>query len=608
MATVLTTQFPVLTSGRTALPPALHQKLLELEVESTYNRPDLCLVTFDLDANTEIPPALELGQPFEIGFRGDAATTKVFEGEITALEFDSQDNRSVFIVQAECKFHRLFRTDRVRTWSKKTVSYAVRKVASDAGIPVGAVEATTSELPFQMQQNITDGDWLLERAAEHGFHVRVTEGKLFWGKVGAGGDSGVTLELNRHLMGFNCRATANAFAKEVTVRSWDTVQKKPIDVKATSFDGRKDDKVATAFDDPKLLLTRSSFGSPAEATAAAKAALDRANEHNLQAEGRCWGDAKLAVDKQVAIKGVNKRFDGKYRISHLRHRFTHEQGFTTEFSCRGVSDQSLSGLVGETAAGIAGAGAPDRAVFNGAAVGIVTDVKDPDGLGRVKVKFPWLDEKQTSDWLRIAFPGGGGKAHSGWYLLPEVEDEVLVVFEHGDVKRGYVLGGLHNGVDKPFYKNEKVIGGDGKVNQHAFRLKSGAHLLFDEKDGDELIEIKNKDGNFVFKHSAKDGVVLENKTSGDKMAITNKGNMTIVCETGDISIEAKQGGIKLKAMKDINLEATGKVGVKATQDASVEGMNVKVSGQMNAEVKGSMMAKLEGGTNATVKAAMVMIN
>ena len=293
----------------------------------------------------------------------------------------------------------------------------------------------------------------------------------------------------------------------MTVRSWDTVQKKAIESKATAFPGRKDAKVTPAFDDPKLLLTRSSFGSPAEATSAAKAAMDRANEHNLQADGRCWGNAKLAVDKQVAIKGVNKRFDGKYRISHLRHRFSHDQGFTTEFSCRGVSDQSLSGLVSETAAGIAGAGGstPDRNVFNGAVVGIVTDVKDPKELGRVKVKFPWLDEKQTSDWLRIAFPGGGGKVHSGWYLLPEVEDEVLVIFEHGDVRRGYVLGGLHNGVDKPFYKNDKVIGGDGKVNQHAFRLKNGAHLLFDEKAGEELVEIKNKDGKFVFKHSAKDG-------------------------------------------------------------------------------------------------------
>ena len=90
-SSVLTTQHPVLTSNRTALAPAIHTKLLDLEVESTYNRHDICMVTFDIDAKTEIPPALELGKPFEVGFRGDSATTKIFEGEITALEFDSRD-------------------------------------------------------------------------------------------------------------------------------------------------------------------------------------------------------------------------------------------------------------------------------------------------------------------------------------------------------------------------------------------------------------------------------------------------------------------------------------------------------------------------------------
>ena len=89
----------------------------------------------------------------------------------------------------------------MRTWVDKSVSDAVKAICSEAKVPAGTVETTTSKLPFQMQQNVTDGDWLIERAAEAGFHVRVTEGKLFWGKVGAGGDSGVTLELSKHLMG-----------------------------------------------------------------------------------------------------------------------------------------------------------------------------------------------------------------------------------------------------------------------------------------------------------------------------------------------------------------------------------------------------------------------
>jgi uncharacterized protein involved in type VI secretion and phage assembly len=605
---VLTTQHPVLTSNRQALPPAVHSKLLELEVESTYNRHDLCVVTFDIDANSEIPPALELGKPFEIGFRGDSATSKIFEGEITALEFDSRENRSVFIVQAECKFHRLFRSDNVRTWVDKTVSDTIKQICNEAGLTPGTIEATTSKIPFQMQQNVTDGDFLLERARELGFHTRMKDGKLFWGKVGAGGDSGVTLELNNHLMGFNCRATANTFVKEATVRSWDAVQKKMIEGKATSYSGRKDAKVAGAFDSPKVLLNRSDLGSIAEAKASAQAVVDRANEHNLQAEGRCWGDVRLAVDKEVKVKGVNRRFDGKYRISHLRHHYSHDEGFITEFSCRGVTDQSLSALVGETATGFA-ASTPDRSVFEGVTVGIVTDNKDPEEMGRVKVKIPSLEDSAATGWMRVAFPGGGGKSgHHGWYLLPEVEDEVLVVFEQGDVRRGYVIGGLVNGKEKPFYKNSDVIGG-GAVNQHAFRLKSGAHFLFCEKSGSEFIELKNKDGNFLFKFDEKKGIDLTNKLNGKKISISSTGDITITGESGNITIEAKAGKLNLKAAQDISIESSGgKVAIKAAQDATIEGLNVKATGQVGAEVKGNATAKLESSGQTVVKGTMVMIN
>src|SRR6516162_486840 len=83
----------------------------------------------------------------------------------------------------------------------------------------------------------------------------------------------------------------------------------------------------------------------------------------------------------------------------------------------------------------------------GLVVGIVTNNKDPDGLGRIKVKFPWLDDKLESWWARLAYPMVGKKM--GFFYLPEINDEVLVGFEHGDVRFPYILGSLYNGVDKP---------------------------------------------------------------------------------------------------------------------------------------------------------------
>ena len=83
----------------------------------------------------------------------------------------------------------------------------------------------------------------------------------------------------------------------------------------------------------------------------------------------------------------------------------------------------------------------------GVVIGIVTNNQDPDKLGRVKVQFPWLSNEDESFWARIASPMAGDKR--GIYFLPEVDDEVLVVFEHGDMRFPYVIGALWNGQDSP---------------------------------------------------------------------------------------------------------------------------------------------------------------
>ena len=80
-------------------------------------------------------------------------------------------------------------------------------------------------------------------------------------------------------------------------------------------------------------------------------------------------------------------------------------------------------------------------------IGVVTDNKDPDKLGRVKVKYPLLNDEVESGWARIAW-GAAGKER-GTVAIPHVNDELAIGFEHGDVRRPIILGALFNGVDKP---------------------------------------------------------------------------------------------------------------------------------------------------------------
>lgn len=85
--------------------------------------------------------------------------------------------------------------------------------------------------------------------------------------------------------------------------------------------------------------------------------------------------------------------------------------------------------------------------FYGVAVAVVTNNDDPDKLGRVKVKFPWLSDNNESFWARILTPlAGKGR---GFYHLPEPDDEVLVAFEFGDINKPMIIGALWTGDNIP---------------------------------------------------------------------------------------------------------------------------------------------------------------
>jgi uncharacterized protein involved in type VI secretion and phage assembly len=179
--------------------------------------------------------------------------------------------------------------------------------------------------------------------------------------------------------------------------------------------------------------------------------------------------------------------------------------------------------------------------YYGVVVGIVTDNKDPDNMARVRVKFPWLSDDNESWWARMAVPMAG--AGRGSYFLPEVDDEVLVSFEHGDVRSPYIVGALWNGKDSPPANNS-----DGKNNIRVIHSRSGHLVRLDDTDGDEKIEVIDK-------------------TGSNKITIKSSDNsMKLEC-TGDMSLDCK-GKMTLHATAgiEINSDATVKINANATMD------------------------------------------
>jgi uncharacterized protein involved in type VI secretion and phage assembly len=192
--------------------------------------------------------------------------------------------------------------------------------------------------------------------------------------------------------------------------------------------------------------------------------------------------------------------------------------------------------------------------FYGVTIAEVTNNKDEAKLGRVKVKFPWLSDTDESFWARVLTPMAGGDR--GMYFLPEVGDEVLVAFEHGNIEFPYILGALWNGKDKPPETNE-----DGKNNKRTIKSRSGHTITLDDTDGEEKIEIFDK--------SKKNSIVMN----------TKENTITISAEA-DITIQSSNGKLILSG-KEIQLDSKGDVKIKASQNMNIEaGSQLDIKGQM----------------------------
>lgn len=193
----------------------------------------------------------------------------------------------------------------------------------------------------------------------------------------------------------------------------------------------------------------------------------------------------------------------------------------------------------------------------GVAVAIVRENKDSTGQARVKVSFPWHSQPQESYWARVATPMAG--ANRGIYFLPEINDEVLVAFERGDLRFPYVLGALWNGQDQSPENNA-----DGKNDVRVIHSRSDHKITINDNSGTPLVQIELADGKRVTLDN--NGIAIDDK----------QGNtVTIQSSAGSITLQAATS-LSLKAPQ-ISLEASGTMTVKSGGTLTIQGSLVTIN-------------------------------
>lgn len=575
--------------------------LEEIVVDDKAQVPSMFTLTF-VDAEHDI-----LGKTnAKIGSKVEILSTPLDEpqpfplltGEVTALEGEYDVTGARAVIRGYDLSHRLHHGRHTETYVNATDSDIAKKIAGRHGIQVGKVESTSVTYDHVSQANMSDWDFITARAKAIGYEVSVADGKFNFAKppdasaAPAPGTlrstSSDELAYGNQIVEFRPRITAGAQVKTIKVRGWDVQQKKEIvgtaqaatvSAALAAYTPAKvagNVNVAHAF----VAVDRPVFNESA-ATAAAKAIAEQIGSAFAEADGVAIGDPRIIAGKPISIGNVSDEFKGKWVVSHARHVINAE-GYRIHFSAHGRQSRSILGL---TTMGFPNGSAPPGAPrMYGLVVGIVTNNDDDKKLGRVKVRFPWLadksgDEKYESHWARVVHFGAG--PDRGAFFVPEVDDEVLVGFEHGDINFPYVIGGLYNGQDKPSLGIEKKDNADNvvassKVGRRGFTSRKGHALVFvdDDSDADGIV-IRSSDGKLK----------IELKAKGKELVITGDPKVTV--EAGDeLTLHSKKD-LNIKADGNLKLQAASGVDMKSDASFKIQGTSVDLKGSGTVSVSGA---------------------
>lgn len=564
---------PVVTIDGTPLREELAAKVLEVVVDTRLHQPDMLQVTF-VDPGHDLLRTLgvRIGSTCEIATTrlGDGTQTRLVQAEVTSLERELDEHGSTAVLRGYDVSHRLGRGRRTATYNDVTDADLVRRVAGRAGVPLGTVAAGGPTHDHVSQVNTTDWEFLTARARETGHELTVEDGRLQWRRPTGAEEAPdpsraldeqaapLQLKVGTNLLAFRPRVTAGAQVDDVVVRGWDPRSKQAVVGRARAATvaaavAISPSELSGAFGSAGHVSVTRPIADQGEADAVAGALAESLASVHAEAEGVALGDPRLRAGCAVSIGHAGWPFDGRYTLTSARH--VHDsRGYRTHLGISGRHDRSLLRLTG---------GAAPSSTVPGVVPAVVTDVDDPDGAGRVKVTFPWLADDYESWWARLAQLGAGDRRGAVW--LPEVGDEVLVAFEHGDTRRPYVVGGLYNGVDLPRLGDDLVDPSTGAVRRRGFVSRAGHRLVFlddDAKSGAALV-------------SGDDSLRIALKQSDTTITISSSGAVSI---TGSSEVTVtSDGSISLEAGTSLTLKGGSGVSIDGGPQVEVSGGLIKLN-------------------------------
>lgn len=532
-------------------------------------------------------------------------------GEITAIEpVFSESGSAQLRIRGYDLGHRLMMGKKTRAFGDGnplaptlTDMQIVSMIAGENGLTPMVDPSGLAGLMYHyvLQYNQSDWEFLWARAQMVGYQVYVDGRTLHFAPAGKERKLvpvPVDLSWQKDLSKFEPRIVSAGAVSKVSASGWDESKKMAVSgfsnmhlsstmaaIPGAAIPGSKQ-AIAAFTKQSEDTVVGPDVINPAAATKMAAARFAEHESSFVRASGEvAVGQPNLTAGTTVVISNVGARFSGKYYATDARHIYRRGR-YTVQFQVSGRNPYTIRNLLmGKE---------HEVNKLHGVVPALVTSNTDPQMLGRIRVKFPWMpDSNLDSAWARIAMPGAG--SDRGLFFVPEVNDEVLVAFEQGDPSSPFIVGALWNGRDKPPKAPVGVAVAAGKVNQRIISSRTGHVIVLDDTQGQEKITIQDKTG--------KNSIQID--STMNSMAIATQGDLTIdvggkltIKSKMDFTVESNtKGNIKI-ASTELDLQAAG---------AALKGTKVDIQGQGQTNIQGAQTS-VKGSAMVEIQGALVKIN
>lgn len=522
-----------------------------------------------------------------------------FIGIVTNVRMIGHDGEhSTLVIQGASPTILLDNNDTMNSFTDKTLDAIIKEAGKDySAVSIDCNPKFKEMIPYLAQYKESVFEFLNRLSAIYHEWFFYNGKKVFFGKPNSINSEPIVYDKDAKSLSLISNLVPSTFSKFDYVAHEDKAYQSDAPDKVGGMDkflNQASGKSQKAYSASTTMPTGFHVQSKVELDNALKAEKTKAVSNMINLEGSS-NTCRVRIGETIKVtfpKAMNVDALGEYLITNVTHIVNQDGHYSNTFT--GVP-----------------AGLENIPVFNAVAqialpeIATVKDNKDKENQGRVKVSFDWQKENKTTHWIRVQTPDAGVSdkvpGNRGFVCIPEVDDQVMIGYEHGDPSRPYVSGSLFHG------KSGK--GGDSSNKIKSITTRSGCTIKFDDDENDGSILITDPSGNMI---ALKGDKTIE-ITAPDKITLSAKeitlNGSDLISLNSDKMIESKSSdSISMEAVSKIVASADSEVTIESKGKLNATGMEVTVDGTAKTTIHGGATLDITGDAITTIKGMPLNLN